>query len=740
MGEKRVSFGTSISRVIKDDKLPKSVKSGVLKALFENGGVPEYLLEELINSVGVRAERMYTYGRDHYAHGLPSGQFTIAAENIEDVVGTVLSGIESLPVEIDYIHHGPANNLHVGWVKLIADHGYNPATNVLGGLSMSTGFTVYLDDMVVLVPEALLPTVEPETLQLWGVAARAGYTPERTEGTPATQSMVLPSPVQGDAAIANEIVRVSYIWENAGALHRGTFDIAMTGFDDALDYFQVRYHMGPLVRYWIYEDGIGTHPTLDALFDHPPITGGSFFPFAYFRYNRVSELADTGTESYRTSKRLVKYLGMDYDQIAEAIDSNPNIGQVEQAMLMLAVPANTTDPIEQRYLWDFFNSLFEASSLDYRYRSEEDAANYALSQEQKGLKSPGIVIQDARFKMSLDNQGVYKRRKPGVIGAVGAHSSSVSTQLLPYTITVDSEVTYEATINVAITSHFYRRQVSVGYYDEIQVVQLRTLFHILGNYTSIGDGDDDRILLIPIDKAITQDYSIPDRETLYSRSLHFVFNSLVVTNVRWYQSDLFQFVLLIVAVVITASSWGSDGGSAIGAALAVGDYILAATLIFNAIVNFLVVRQLFKLFVKAVGIRAAFVIAIIAAVFGIADANNFGSVAGAPYAGELLMVSSGITTGIGTKLQGDYQALLEESRELEKIQKEQLKLLDTAKELLENNSILSPFVIFGEKPDDFYNRTAHSGNIGVVGIDAISSFVDISLRLPELNDTLGEFA
>lgn len=739
MGSKRVSFGTSISRAIKDDRLPASVKSGVLKALFDNGGIPEYLLEELVNSVGVRAERMYTYGRDHYTHGLPTGQFTIAAENIEDVVSDVLYGIESLPVEIDYIHHGPANTLHAGWVKLIADHGYDPATNLLGGLSMSSGFSVYLDDMVVVVPEDMLPTVEGESLQLWGIAARAGYTPERTVGTAETRAMILPSPVQGDPAATGELVKVSYIWEDAGALHRGSFDIAITGFDDAADYFQVRYHMGPVARYWTYEDGAGTYPTLDALFDQPPTTGGSFFPFAYFRHNRVSELADTSTESYKTNKRLVKYLGMDYDQIAEAIDTNPGIGDVEQAMLMLAVPANTTNPLEQRYLWDFFNSLYQASSLEYRYRSEEEAGAYALSQEQKGLKAPGIVIQDARFKMSLDNQGIYKRRKPGVIGPIGTHSSSVSTRVLSYPITVYSEVPYDTTVDVNITSHYYRRQISVGYYDEIQVVELRTLFHILGAYTSIGDGDDDKILLIPLDKAITADYSIPDREVLYARSLHFVFNSLIITSVRWYQTDFFQFVLLFVAVVITVYSWGSDGGSAIGAALAAGNYILAAALIFNAIVNFLLVRQGFKLFVKAVGIRAAFVIAIIAAVLGIADAIDSGSVAGAPYAGDLLTLSSGITSGIGNKLQADYQDLLEQTRELEKLQKEQTKLLETAKELLENRSILSPFVIFGEKPDDLYNRTVHSGNIGVVGIEAISSYVDMSLRLPELNDTLGEF-
>ena len=48
-----------------------------------------------------------------------------------------------------------------------------------------------------------------------------------------------------------------------------------------------------------------------------------------------------------------------------------------------------------------------------------------------------------------------------------------------------------------------------------------------------------------------------------------------------------------------------------------------------------------------------------------------------------------------------------------------------------------PLIIWGEKPDDFYNRTVHSGNVGVLGLDAIESFCDIRLKLPEIQDTIG---
>jgi hypothetical protein len=593
--------------------------------------------------------------------------------------------------------------------------------------------------MIVVIPEALLPTIDASSLQQWGIAACAGYTPERQHGTAETRAMIQPTLVKGELTAVTELIRVKYVWVEAGVVQHDFFEIPVTGYDDVADYYHVRYRVGGVAKYWMYRDGAGTYPTLDALFDEAPLSGGSFFPFAYFRHNHASEIADTNTEEYRTTKKLVKYLGMDYDEVAQAIDSNPEIEGVKQAVLMMAVPANTTSPVEQRYLWDFFNELFLASSAEYQYRSEEEATAYALSTEQLGLRSPGIVIQDTRFKMSLDNLGIYKRRKAGVIGKVGAHSSSLSSENLPYDITLENEVgTYTSQFYFNLTKHVYRRQISVGFYDEIQVLGLRTLFNILGSYTSIGIGED-RILLIPLDRSITGEYPIPDRESLYARSLHFVFNSFITTKLAWYESSLFQAVLFVVAIAITVISFGADGGAGAGfaAAIAAGAYSTAAIILITTIVEILIYKAIFKLFVKAVGIEAAFVIAIIAAVVSVSGVVDGMSVLGAPFADQLLMVSTGLIGGINAQTALDMQNLLRDASEFEAYTKEQLKLLDSAKDLLDNSSVLSPFVIFGEKPDDYYNRTIRSGNIGIVGISAISSFVEQALRLPELNDTLG---
>ena len=78
---------------------------------------------------------------------------------------------------------------------------------------------------------------------------------------------------------------------------------------------------------------------------------------------------------------------------------------------------------------------------------------------------------------------------------------------------------------------------------------------------------------------------------------------------------------------------------------------------------------------------------------------------------------------------GDF---LKEVSAWEKQMKEEMQLLEDAEKMLEPTARLSPFIIFGESPDEFYNRTIHTGNIGTLGLAAVSSFVENKLRLPDL--------
>lgn len=746
MGSK-TSVGTTIMRVVTDKDLPGSIRTGVTKALLKEGDLVDYMLEELVTGIGMKAQRMYDYAKSGaYVHGLPSGQFTTGADGLDQVIAA-LESIEGRSVVIDYSRYGAPNNLHIGWLALMSSHGYNPATNQLAGLTTAKGTPVYLEDMVVVIPASQVGKIEPTSLALWGFAPKAGYTPKRMTMTDASRALIKPTAVRMEEPGTIEYLLVEYGWMVGKVYTKASFTIPVSGYDDNADYFHVRYKVGSVVKYWIYRDGEGTFPDLDAVYDREPEPNGSYFPFAYFRYQKRSENSDKNTPAYKTSKKLVGYLGMNYDQVADGINANPNIGDVEQALLMMAVPANTTHPLERRYLWTFFNNLFLASAPGTAFSSQTAAEINSTLTNVGGLTwdlatpTPGKIIQDTRFKMSIENDGIFKRRVAGSIGPVGTYTSgfTVVSRLVDVQVqvVVNQDVVLEPrTIDDPIKYHYYRRQVSTGFYDEIQVVKMRTRFYIIDGYTTVGD-ELGSILIIPLDHSITKHFSVPDRETIYARSLHYVFNSVVITHIKWYQTGLFQVIMVIIALVIAYFTAGSTL-STLGALLAAGAYQAAAILILTLVVEYIVVQYAFKLFVKLVGVDAAFIVAIVAMVVSAGLSINTGSVNGAPWASELLQLSSGITQAIGGQLKLDYQNLLGEYQDFGLFKDSQTKLLDDAKALLQNNTHLDPFVIFGESPQDFYNRTVHSGNIGVVGIGAISSYVDMALALPKLKDTIGD--
>lgn len=730
--QKKTIVGTTVTRVIDNDSVPEAVKTGLVTALFNDGNVVDYVLEELVRSIGVRAERMYRYGEREYTHGLPSGDLFEKSDGDAQVKAT-LEALESQEITVDYSYYSPPNGLHIGWVKLTQNYGYNHNTNEIEGLSATIGSPVYLKDMVVVVPLDAVSTFEIDALEQWGTPAAGGFTPERPMNTAGLATLVPESQIQTSTTATDIEVLVKYVWVGGTAevpeLQNGSITLTTSEFEDEAEFFQTKYRVGNETKYFMYRKGAGTYPILDSLFFEDEVVAGSYFPFTYFRYNK--QAPNTNSESYRTSKKMVKILGMDYDRLSEEINANPDISDVEQAIMMFAVPPVSTNKMENRYLFDYFDrqhKVLTQPQVAVQQASEGRYANIGRLLGKPRSTGKSTVIRDNRFKMALTHDGLTKRLVIGSIGNKGTYTSRYDR--ISYSESyVDSDTGQTQTVTSYRQVHTYQYQVENQMYEEIKVIGLQMTYYIFGNHTKTGDETDD-ILLIPIDMLVSQKYSISEREELYSRSLHFVFNSRAVTKIKWYQTGLFKAVLFIVAVVITIYN-PPAGIAALG--------LTGAALVIVAIIYVVVVGALlqkaFNFFVDVLGVEAATVLAIVLLVYGGYRMISAGSISGAPWAAEMLQLSNGLSQAV---IQAKMDDLLDQYNELNLFIEQQTKLLDDARDLLGNNSWLSPFVIFGEKPEEFYNRTIHYGNIGTLGITAISSYVDMALTLPKLNDTLGE--
>lgn len=771
------TVGTTVSRTINDKGIIPSNKTGLITGLFseDNNQLVEHMLESMMTGMGIKGERAYSYAKRKYPFGLPVGKVSTTADGKDVVLGVVKTLTNGL-IEEDYYRFGPLNPLHWGWVQLFNLYGYQSKTNQLTTLSAQKGYPVYLEDMVVVVKDATLAERANGSLEQWGTAAKAGATPDRPVNVSRwVKTTIVPTPFRVDASLTTDVVEVRYVWwaPNAtGAVSKRTevLTLPVTEANPTQDFFHVKYLNGDQDGYWLYRLGAGTHPEIDTIFNVTPSDKGQFFPFIYFRHGSVSMGNDKTSTAYKTSNAIMKTLGVDYAQLIDSIHENPSIGNVDQALMTFAVPPNTTNQVEQRYLFDFFSKMYLAAGgvgvglgwdvVDLGDRTAEVGEGSGLSSlrfslarrlRDRNTTRIRIEISDARLSTALSCEGIFKRKRAGVIAAVGSYASSFITEQITYTYTVKEQTgtsgfqdtpvyeDVEKTYTAPIDSFIYKHQISASVYEEIQVYDLKMTYYMWGGYSTIGDNLE-AILLVPLDHSITKSYGILDREELYARSMHYVFNSRSVQEVKWYQQGWFGDLLKIAAIVITVLSFGADGGFTMQlAAVVAGTVTLEAFVMYiaMAILEQVIIAAAIKLFVSVVGAEFAFLIAIVAAVYGVTAAVKAGSIKGAPWAKELLALSSNLSSGISATIQDSMRGLQKEAEAFNVLAKERNKSLEDANKLLETNNLLSPTLIFGESPDDFYNRTVHSGNIGIAGIDSIASYVDIALTLPKLNDTLG---
>lgn len=795
------TVATNASRVVDDNMIVPSTKQGAIAGLFDktnSNQLVENILEHVINGLGVKTEAMYNYAKKSYTYGLPSSKLFTTADGQSVVMGVIKNTISTVAIK-DYYHFGAINYLHLGWKTIVSNYGYNSITNELPTLTTAhAGCLTYLKDMVVVVRESAVASIDKESLEQWGISPAAGKTNKRTALNSILQGAVLTAHVKIDPRATSEHILVTFVWDvpvktiegkvtkiingkeeiitpgveiTTLVAHEESIQIPIAGYLSTDDYFHVRYSVNGLDGYWLYKLGTGTYPEIETIFTADSTSLGSFFPIAYFKNGDGPDMMDKDETAakYKTTKRLLKYLGMDYQAAIDEIAKNPDISKVEQALLCFGVPPDTTEHVDRKYLFDFFSKMYLASggiSIDPGWELgditnkgnsggrdhtiEDTPEEVALKQLLKLQENPKIAltIQDASLKTALSCRSIFKKTKAGVVAAVGKYFSDFTIEDITYTYSKieyvpDGEETKQVSVDYTVTRpldlYRYCHQITNSAYEEVKVYDLKLRYYMWGGYSTLGD-DKSEILLVPLDHAITSKYSMIERELLYTRSMHFVFNSRVVTEVYWYQQAWFQFVIMVIAVVASIISMQPELTELAIQLIAVeaGTMTMVQFLIGIAsgyLVPYLVTTYVIKLFVKAVGTDFAFLMALVLVAY--TGFKSFTSgLAGSPWAEQLLSLGNGLVKGVNAAIRADMNDLLEEYNAFKTYLVDKTAELDKANDLLYEDVLLSPKWFIGQTPDQLYN-TVHYGNIGMAGIDSVESYVDIALTLPTINNTLG---
>lgn len=766
----KVIVDTHIQRAVEDKFIPDSKKTGLFRAIRSeesNSSIASYMLDEYSASIGTKLENMYRDAKRDYAHGLPSAS-THQQNTGWNEVQQVLNTIHGRSVELEYVYLGDMRVSHLIWEKLVSDYGYIESSNVLPWVTPS-GKQAWIHDISYHVPGAdpAKTSYDSSIFTNMGTPPQSRTTPYRLNNY--LNSLTLPQAdavrrytpfdkIYFKAAMAEPAAVVTYTTDvdepgltfinNVG--YTGKITVILNGYDYKADYFQVKYYLDGQAKYWSYRIGSGIYPLLDGALSPTFTTAGTYFPNIHFRWNKYSVNANKNSHAYKSTKKLAKIIGMDLDSITENVNANPDIDKIDHAFMTFAIPANSTDPVDQRYLFDFFDRLNkigfgESAVLPDNMNNYRSPGMFGALMRLSFFNMEGrfaITIQDAAFKMVLSMSDISKTYTSESIGPIGTVTGAFSTKTYSYEY-VDNNgdsPTTETAYSV-IKVHTYKKQVAPGLCAVITVDGLTMKYYVEGGHYVVGSGQQD-ILLIPLDMEITKKYDAAFKEKLYARSMHFVFCSLVIQKIKWYQTGFFKALIIVVGIVIAVFTGGA--GSALSAAMAAGTtaaWTAFALIVLENIIIGLTVSYGLKLVVRALGVKAAAILAVVAVIVAVSNGLivDTMSLDGVPWAKDLLNISTGLMREIGTEFGRMIQELGKAWTAFEEEMKGLFNELKKVNDEMLEVHHFSPFIIFGEKPDDFYNRTVHAGNIGVVGIEAIEYYVDNALKLPDLKSSIGAY-
>jgi len=741
----KIEVSTTVTRVVEDNLLPETAKSAAVRAIFNDENLSEAMLAGLSRSIALKADRMYRWAGENYHYGLPNSTLV---SNItgKDVVQDIIEGELNAPITIEYFEYAPANSLHMGWEALINDHGYDPVTNILGTLSAEKGVTVYLKDMQAVYTEETFKNTDAGTLEQWGTPATKGYTPERLAqlnsplGNYRSQSTYIV-----DSRALVDYIEVTYVYEEVtGSVEIATFTLPMIGYNPSSEYYHVKFSYTPagasepVLKYWSYEDGSGGYGSIDNIYLTDFNEIGHFMPNIYFRLEdqNVSKKEERWYPPHITTTKLCKFLGYEYQKFGDDLHSQEGSSGYEQVYMTMGVPLTTDVQIEMQYLFDYFSLLYYNTPV---------ASGVSSFSDFTPRNGQAIKISDKAFTTTLSHQGIAKRRIAGKLGKIGFCETGERTigHVEGYSVRGIGGVLAPTTKVVNTQCHYFRKQVSDIFYEEVAVYGASLRYHIYGSHHVVATTNDGK-LLIPLDHAITSVVPIMKREELFSRSFHLVFNTVTITEEKWYASSAFRIIVIIVAIAICYFSAG--GLSGISASLVSLGTMTMTAMAIAALENIAIAMALkfgSEYLVSEFGAEMGMAGAILmtAAAIYLSQGTDPSSIS---WGENLLAASNSMLTASNDAIAEMGNAFNDLTQEFSLMMDAQAEEMKAAQKLLGTDLTLNPFdfigretvFIDGESPDDFYYRTIHAGNVGATGITAQSNYVANALRLPSFAETM----
>ncbi len=681
--KKRVSTATKTLSLIEDT--PDVIKQSVNYSVLGKSDVATDMMNTMLGLFKRKVASYYQYGKDHFTNGLPEGTITGTAINetallsVLDTVTPTLTGY--LMVYTSRLDGGYDEVFHASeWMRTNTQ--WNPDTNVLPvGNPFSTQPVTWLPDLTTIVSGAQL-----------SVTAYTGIDPAINHVTINITPKYLP----------NESEYYYYVVYNE-------YDSS----DNKVGYSW----------YWTYILGEGTYPTLDTV--DTGIIDHQYLPIVPLRINNVSltDEAHMDTPLYKTSRALLSRVGLKIRELDKGINDNPDIKEVDHAYVVFGVDVKQDTADVNEYLFKYLNQLIDVSLYTQTDYLEWEASTTKTSPPSTNK----IKISDGTYSSTLNYYYVVKQDVVGNFGKVGSYRKFIN----PNQGTVSAPgYDYESVANQIIVDH----QVTDTLYQRITIAGVSQTVNIYAgaNHIITLSSAEGEVILVPLLLSILDTMKPLVANTLAYHSMKIVFQSYVITYLKWYQTSFFRMVTIVIAVAISIYTGGTGSFvTSLTAAAAAGVTALGVFIVQTIVVS-LAIQYGFRFVASKIGLEFASILAAIALVYGMSSYSNLNL----PYADNILSVTTPMYQAINAEqqaeikeLQNDYSGFMDEYKKQQKEMEDKWKELQPPFKLDPLQFYVDTDMSIFESPSQYIARKSTTNVADITGYAAIQSYFDNQLSL-----------
>jgi hypothetical protein len=544
-------------------------------------------------------------------------------------------------------------------------------------------------------------------------------------------------------------------------------------FDKNSTLYMVKYFLESDLseeRYWLYDVEDDTYPDIYVPDHRPSWEQGNedrdFLPIIPLRKFKKSLSEDNEPEQYADAKHAAELMSIPYDELISSLEENPDIGNIYHAHVCFYVNINNNSDAVADYLWHHYKELLPVSTGSREPYERLWAFNSDRSHETR--RSFHFWMADTPYYEHLTHKQLYALRTYDTSSGFAfveerVHKGVVTKKkeyFLSDAYTASPFGVYAGQVNTSRTYRYLilRKQLTASTYSEIIVLDPFSLESV---WTNQGGSDiyslsypDDGFyatapnehslddIRVPVNiKALNAMHSSIDKAQVIQSATSILIHGVDKQKLKWYQSGTFRGLLIVFAFILSAITLSPEIAAIATAGTLATAALLTLALVIDIYIFKVVVEYVVEFLVKELGLDDTFAAIVVLAAIAVTGAGlDLTGIVTLPSAQLLLQVTiAALPVFTELALDAINDLGVDSSEFLEEAQERQEEI-DKANDLLSSNidhlNLVSRITNnVNETPNEFFDRTIHTGNPGTLSLDFIENYVDTSLRLPE-TDTL----